>query len=283
LERHLQGVPATLSMQLSVDGVATDPAPDSATVRVVDDAGIEVVPSTAAANNGTGGFTLTLTPAQTALLDVLKAYWTVTIAGEQTTLSTIHEIVGGFLFAIADMRKRLPDTTLYPTSDIAAARTWAETEIENACGIAFVPRYARETLNGSGAQRLEPKWPRIRTLRGAVVDGVPMSTTDLAGVVIELERFLTRPYGYWRPWVSNVLIRYEHGLDTPPPGITAAAIDLARYKLINDAGQATIDPRADRVITEDGTITLGLAGINGRFGIPTVDAAIDAWSEIAVY
>lgn len=281
MDRVLQNTPATISETWYQGDAIADPG--AVTVTVTRDDGTQLATGSAAPGTSplpTQARTFQLTATHTSLLDYLTVTWQSATLG---SLTTRIEVVGDFLFTIADMRKRLPDATLYPSDDIAAARTWAETEIENACGIAFVPRYGRETLNGSGAQRLEPKWPRIRTLRGAVVDGVPMSTADLAGVVVELERFLTRPYGYWRPWVSNVLIRYEHGLDSPPPGITAAAIELARYKLINDAGQATIDPRADRVITEDGTITLGLAGINGRFGIPTVDAAIDAWSELAVY
>lgn len=277
LERVKQGTASQLSKQFYTGSTVADPS--VVTVTVTRDDGT-VIASGTAGGTGTSPRTFTLTTTHTALLDKLTVLWASPSLG---TLNTTVEVVGGFHFSTARARRRLTDTTTYPDADIQAARTWAESEIENAAGVAFVPRYERETLNGSGRQRLEPKWPRIRAVRSVTVDGTPLSSADLAGVVIEYDRFLTRPYYYWRPWVSNVLIRYEHGYDQAPPGISVAALDLACYKLINDNGGG-VDPRAERLITDDGTILLGAAGgPGGQFPLPTVNAAVAAWSELAVW
>lgn len=277
MERVKQNTASQISKQFYSGSTVADPG--AVTVTVTRDDGTTVVTGSAG-GTGTAPRTFTLTTTHTASLDRLTVAW---VSGSLGTLTSTVEIVGDFLFATADMRRRLPDATTYPDTDIIAARTWAETEIEQACGVAFVPRYESEVLSGTGQQRLEPKWPRVRALRSAVVDGSPLSSADLGGVVVELGRFLTRPYAYWRPWVSNVTIRYEHGMDSPPPGISTAALDLARYKLVADAGQSGVDPRAERLVTDDGTLMLGMAGQSGRFGIPSVDAAVEAWSELAVW
>lgn len=275
MTRILINTPATITQSWYQGDTIADPG--SVTVTVTRDDGTTLT-SGSATLTGAGPRSFNL--AAVTQLDKLTATWTSATLG---TLTSTIEVVGGFLFSTVQMRKRLPDTTTYPSADIVDARTWAESEIENYCGVAFVPRYESEVLNGSGSQRLEPKWPRVRTLRSASVDGVPLAAGDLAGIVIEYERFFTRPYYYWRPWPANTIIRYEHGMSSPPPAITMAALDLAQYKLVGDAGQSGIDPRAERLITDDGTITLGMAGVSGRFGIPSVDAALDAWSELAVF
>lgn len=282
MDRILQNTGAIIQATFTVAGVATD-ADSGVTVTIVRDDGTILVNAQNTVHNGTGVYQFTLTTAHTSLLDKLTATWTGSIGGVIQSLKTYVEIVGGFLFSIADARKRLPDATAYPYADLVAARTWAETEIENVCGVAFVPRYESEVLNGSGNQRLEPKWPRVRSLRSGTVDGVALAAGDLSTIVVENQRFLTRPFYYWRPWPANVVIRYEHGMDYPPPGITAAALDLAQYKLQTDAGASGVDPRAERLVTDDGTLLLSTAGQTGRFGIPTVDAAIEQWSEIAVW
>src|SRR2546421_1634830 len=165
MDRVLQNTAAVIQNTFYVDGVPTDAT--AVTVTITRDDGTILVNAGATVHGTTGVYTYTLTTAHTGLLDSLTAAWTGTIGGVAQTVKTYVEIVGGFLFSIADARARstLADTVTYPTANIVAARTWAETEIQNACGISFVPRYASEVLNGSGSQRLDPKWPRVRALR----------------------------------------------------------------------------------------------------------------------
>ena len=50
------------------------------------------------------------------------------------------------LFTVAQARAMSPlaDTVKYSTQKIIDARTLVETALEDACGVAFVPRYRRE-------------------------------------------------------------------------------------------------------------------------------------------
>jgi hypothetical protein len=58
-------------------------------------------------------------------------------------------------------------------------------------------------------------------------------------------------YGYtWPIGYANVLVGYEHGLPSPPPGATRAALDEAVAYL---GGGTSVDPRTTRVVTADGT------------------------------
>lgn len=279
MDRVLQSTPFTASATFTdSNGATVDPG--VVTVKVDRADGTNVVAAGTTSGTGVNSRAFNLTTTQTAQLDTLTLTWTSPASG---TITTYVEVVGGFLFSIADARARpdLANTSTYPTASILTARTWAETAIEHACGVAFVPRYASETLNGSGGQRMEPTWPKIRTVRSATVDGLAI---DLTSVVIELERFITRPFGYWRPWPGNTVLRYEHGMTFAPPEISTAALELARYKLIADSGSSAVDPRTESIITPDGTLRLSTPGVKGqRFGIPTVDAAVEAWSELSIW
>jgi hypothetical protein len=266
MQRLLQNAPATITATISLDGVDTDPAPDSATVRVVAADGTELVATTAATPSGTGEFSLTLPPAQTAKLDLLTAYWTFTITGQTTTLTTRHEIVGGFFFTLNEALAALPGT---PVEELLAARSWAEDELERACGTAFVPRYAREIRTARHGRLRLPR-ANIRTIRAVIADGLAFTAPQLTALQIiagELQ-------GVWWPRRAAVTIDYEHGLDTPPQAIHDAALALVTDRLRDESG---IDPRAESIITEDGTIRLATAG--AEFGIPTVDRAVRAHRE----
>src|SRR4051794_38233928 len=105
MDRVQKGSSVTITHTFTVDGVATDPSPVTATVEVVrDDGSVVVVAGASTVHVGTGKFTFTLTPTHTALLDILTARWTATFAGQPQTVETQVEVVGGFLFTLADAR-----------------------------------------------------------------------------------------------------------------------------------------------------------------------------------
>lgn len=273
MQRILINTSASISVAFEVDGVAQDPDPQTAMVTITGADGTVLVSNQPADRTDVGRFKYDLA-AETALLDTLTASWTSSLG----TLQTTTEVVGGYLFTIARARGRNPlsDDAAYPTQDIMDARTWAEQELENACGAAFVPRYALETITPRYRQRaIRLGHRRVRRVRSLSIDGTVMDPAYIASLLLDSGQLLR--IGRFSTWAcGHIIVGYEHGYDTPPAGAELAALDLAADRLISDTGSATIDPRATRIITEDGEIRLRA---DGRFGIPSVDRFVTSHRE----
>src|SRR5881628_1328803 len=127
MDRILQGTASTISVIVDQDGVPTNPSPDSALVTITRANGTVLVANAGTSDTGTGSFAYTLNPTQTATLDRLTAVWSVTVGGVAQTLTTRVEVVGGFVFSLADFKAR-PDVAsgTYTTQQLANARTLAE-------------------------------------------------------------------------------------------------------------------------------------------------------------
>ena len=280
MQRIVQGLGATLSHVFYVDGVATNPSPDTATVSITGDDGTVIVASTAATEAGTGVVTYTVTPAHTADLDIWSVRWTATIGGQAQTFTDIVEVAGGVLFTIAQARALSPlsSAVTYPTASIVEARTMVETALEDACGVAFVPRYYKQRVSGSGRSTLMLR-PRLRTIRSVTVDDVAItqSYVDTMRVLPTGEAYYP---SYWTRGTSNLEIAYEHGHDYPPPRVSQAALLWAKNHLV----KGPIDDRTTSLQSEDGTYALATPGLRGSWtGIPEVDAVIQQYSlEVGV-
>jgi hypothetical protein len=264
MQRIVQGRSATITHTFSVGGTPTDPAPDQATVTITRADGQVLVPSTNATEAGTGKVSFTLTPVQAALLDVLTVTWTASFGGQPQTFTDIVEVAGDVLFTIAQARDARGDQSL-DEGKIADARLFAETELEKAIRYALVPRYARKTVSSVKGQAID-LGAYARKVRTMTVGGLTLTPDELA--LLTIDSGLLRGY-HWPTAYSNVVIGYEHGLDAPTPGATDAALALALDKL---GGTGSIDPRAESIITVDGTIRLRTGG-----QFPT--AGVDAWIE----
>lgn len=262
LTRVVAGRSATLTHTFESNGTPTDPSPDSATVTITRADGTVFVPAASVDNTGTGTASITLTPTELGSLDRLTVAWTVTIGGYPQTFTDTVEVAGGTVFTVAQARTAIGDSA-YDAAKIVEARTYAETELENAVGFALVPRYAFEAKDGS----VDPivLRPYVRAIRSITAGGGALTTSDLAGLTYA--GGILR--GYWWPrGYGNVLVGYEHGLETPPPGATRAALALALDYL--GADDSSIHPRAESVTTVDGTLRLRMGG---QFGV----AAADDW------
>lgn len=244
----MQGRSATLSHTFLTGSAATDPTPDTATVTVTRADGTTFVPTASVDNSGAGVASITFTPAETALLDRWTLTWTATFGGQAQTYKDTVEVAGDVLFTIAQARAAgLSDTAVYPDDRIREARTYAETEIESALGFALVPRYSLDTLSGMGRPGLRVRHPYVRAIRSVSITGVPLATADVAAITANAGVL----YGYtWPIGYANVVVGYEHGLSSPPPGATRAALDEAVAYL---GGGTSVDPRTTRVVTADGT------------------------------
>lgn len=246
MQRIVQGRSATLTHTFYVDGDPEDPTPDAATVTITRSDNTALYTNENTDDTGAGTVEFTLTPTDTALLDTLTVRWTATFGGQPQTFTDVVEVAGDVFFTLAELRARFQRPDEFTVAQLSDMRVLVETAIEDACGIAFVPRYAIGTADAYGNVTRRG----LRRLRGTVTNS-----------------------GVTAPRVG-----YEHGLDQPPPRIKQAALMLAKAWL-------TVGPIDDRTTIlsspEAGiTATLAVPGRGGsNFGIPEVDAAVKQYSH----
>jgi hypothetical protein len=277
MQRIVRGHSATLTHTFYVDGVATDPSPATATVTITTDDGTVLVAAGAATRTAAGVFTYTLTPSQTATLDILTVAWTATMGGQSQAFTDTVEVAGGVLFTVAEARalSALSNTTTYPTAKIIDARTYVESELEQACGVAFVPRYARQSISGTGGTAIMLP-PRVTAIRSVTLDDTAISAGDLAALKVRRTGEVYNPAGWASGW-DNYEIAYEHGYSDGPERMAAreAALTYAKHFLV----KGPIDDRTTSFSTEDGTFSMSTPGVRGAItGIPAVDSFIQRYS-----
>jgi hypothetical protein len=245
LDRIQQGSSATITATLTVGTVATDPAPDSATVQVRRADGTVLIATTAANDSGTGVFSFPLTPTHTDLLDLLTATWTFTQGGQVQNRATRHEVVGGFLCSLPELAAVLVGK---PDAELAAARVKIEQRLEKELGYACVPRYALEPRT-AGNGIVKTRLP-LRAVRSVTVDGIAWAAGQIAA--LRLEQWCA--CGIWtcRP----VTIGYEHGRDAPDSDITEAALLLADEAY----GSSIVDGRVVRQEADNMAVTYASPG-----------------------
>lgn len=282
MDRVQQGLARTVYVDISRNGVAENPSPDTATVTVTRQSTGAVLytdAATADIDDPAGRFGFTLSPTDTALLDTLYLDWTVTVDSVEQTVRTIVEIAGGFLFTLQQLLAIKPNQNnlTWDTDELVAVRTLVEQTIEDACERAFVPRYRQETLDGTGSATLLLSRPDLRAIRSVTSDGTDYTSGQLADLALRPSGLVYNSGGWWTRGTGNLTVGYEHGTDYPPARVTQAALILARSWLV----KGPVDERALGVAAPDGGFSFGLAtpGRNGSYvGIPEVDATIDAYS-----
>lgn len=253
-------------------------AAGAVTVRVQRADGTDLLAAGTATTDGTGGvYTVALTSAQTADLDLLTATWS---EDDQERAVTLHEIVGGVYFTVA--QARIADASIavekYGDEAVRDARTEVEQQCEAIVGVALVPRYARVAVDAhaGGWVVLPNRQVRsIRTVSTVLTDGsLEAWTTDRVSQ-LHLDHRLELGIGSGR-----VVVEYEHGLDRPPADLVKAAIQHTRHQLSTFTVSSLID-RATQVQTIEGQ-SMQLA-TPGRFGfdtgIPTVDAVYQRYRK----
>lgn len=252
--RILVGTPATLSA-VFYDGGEAAVDPGTVTVTITRSDGTAI--ATAAATTGSGAAARTYAlPAQTRL-DHLTAVWT---GAAGRTVTTYHEVTGGHYAELAEIRamNALADATKFPTATLEAARDMAEDRFEEATGVSWVPRHARDTLSGNGETVLALGHYPPRSLIGVSIDGV---------VSADLTKFRLYPYGVIERTVGstwpaeayggggNLIVEYVHYWSVRPPAdLKRAFLMYVRYLLLE--GLSRIPDRATAMTTEFGTFTL---------------------------
>lgn len=272
LVRILRTAQITLSHTFYVDETATD-ASGSVTYSIKRLDGTIVTSGTAAHPGGAGIYTA-IVPAQSQL-DCLTVDWSGLVAGATVTARDVVEVVGAFLFGLAEARAVPPvlDAVKYPTAKLAAKRISVEQECEEICGQAFVPRFARVALTATGRVGLTLPSVRVRALRAVTVDGTSQSLTGLSvtasGVVTG---------GYWpaRTPNSTVVVEYECGWDYPPEDLREAAMLRLRSRL--SQGDTGVPQRAVSFSVQDGGVYRLSTPSARRTGVPEVDGVYERYT-----
>jgi hypothetical protein len=163
---------------------------------------------------------------------------------------------------------------------VVEARQWFEEKFEDYVAggqVAFVPRFARELVDGSGCRGLRfPHYPVRSVISAGTYSGSTLtafSVDDLADLVVPSDTGYVerRARGTWLVGSKNVLLEYEHGLGTTAPAIVVDVAKIAIHDMLQ--GDATVS-RANRqfsVATEVGVVRSSTAGPDRPFGIPAVD------------
>lgn len=274
------------------DGDAVAPA-GALTVAVTDSAGVAVAvgaPDGSTIDEFGPRLTATIAAAQTATLCQLTAVWSDAGVARATTL---HEVVGGFLFSLTEARrleKTLENTTTYPVELMRIGRQRVEEELERITDRVFTPRYRRLVLDGTGDGQLQLPVADVTIVRSVNVydtadtTGTPVTFTSaqLAGIAIInpakgyttlrcTDRSSLFSYGS-----RNVVIEVEHGYRGDTDDLRGAAILRLREKMNRPTG--LIPDRATSITsTELGTIRLDTADTFST-GNPDVDAVYSYYS-----
>jgi hypothetical protein len=266
-------------------------------VTVTTPDGAQVATGTAT-TDGVGGWTFAL--AGQPDLTELTQTWTGTLPDDagQVVESGQVEICGGHFFSIRkgrDSDADLSDTDRYTTADLIQARLEVEQECEWICAQAFVPRWRRLRVDGTGTSDLvlpdggdEVRGGvllrGVRAVRAVTLfpragqAGVPLTGQQLAALTIRTGGALRRTDGtVWPAGDSNVVVDVEYGADRPPDDLVRAA--LTRFRSRAQLTKTQIPDRAvSFTVTEMGTYRLSLPDAF-RTGIPEVDAAYGRYSR----
>lgn len=275
-QQLLRGVAANLRAVLAdSDG---DPAAGlTVTVGVTKADGTEVVAAGTSAPedpDAAGTYTVAVSAAQVATLEWLAATWKV--AGV-TRAVTVHEVVGGYYCSVADAHTVEQFGTV-PAATLRRVRGEVEAEFEQITGVAFVPRYARVRVDGTGRTTLAVPFSQVTSVRSVRVysDGVTYTTFtagELAAVPASRTGLLVRTDGaVWPTGRQNIIIEIEHGYSSVPADVKRAAIARLRSR-VNQAASG-IPSNALSFATENGqTFRLSVPAVD-RTGDVDVDAVL---------
>jgi hypothetical protein len=213
----------------------------------------------------------------TSSLDVLTATWSVTgVSG--AVRETRHEVVGGFLFGLSELagKNGMQD---YDLLEMIRIRNEVEDECEWITDVAWVPRYQRLVLDGTGEDTILTKVRLIRTVRSVriyptagAVSYTSFTAAQLDGLTVAPDGMIRRTDGdVWRHGYGTIVIEVEHGHDGPLTDITGAALERGQDLLLNP--DTAIPPRA-RAYTDSNTgFSYDLATADKMStGLPRVDA-----------
>lgn len=276
-QQILRGIATSIAATLP--GADGEPAAGlTVTVTITDANGNAIATDAAATDDGNGIYSKSLTASQLASLGVLTASWKVATV---TRVTTTHEIVGGYYASISAIRAQDDNISATGADDetLRRIRGSVEAVFEKICGKAFVPRYERVRLNGTGGSYLDLPHPLTRRLIS--ITGYTSGTTSSALSVSQLANITTDSDGtlrylndsYFPAGSRNLVVEYEHGYDQPPAEIRDAAIAYMRER-IQRPRSGIPDRAVTFAVAEGGTYRLAMPS-GTKTGNPDIDAVLE--------
>lgn len=271
LTRVLVDTPYVLTRVFTIDEAPADAAGTvTVTVRRLDGTVIETVN---AGHPGPAG-AYTYTSAGRNVLDALSVEWSGTWAATPVKVRDVVEIVGGFLFEVADARNRLNlAAAKYSTSTITDRRNVVEQEADDIAGLALVPRFKRVRLTVpafSSGCRLALPTTDVRAVRAITEAGAAWSPSQLAALTLIEDAGVLYGEGMFYPGVGRYIVEYEHGLD----GSDGTVREMAIVRLKHWLGVAASQIPSNAIsftVTDGGVYRLSQPGVTS-----TGDLAVDA-------
>lgn len=267
-QRILTGSAGALELTLRDADGDPDTTATTITVEVTRGDGTELLAAGTATSQSGSAHAVALTRAQTATPDRLTCTWS---TGGTEIATTIVDVVGAHWFSLADLRNRRGVTKRSDDELRAARDAWADLA-DRVTGVAWVPRWGRETFRHEGGYRIVPEWAKVRsvvacTADGATIDVSGWELTANGGVIITDTAL----------GCVDVVLTYLHGHDRPPQPLVDAGLEFCEWHLTGDRNG--ISPRALGFTAADGgTYRYASASVDNPTGLPDVDAMLRTYS-----
>lgn len=275
LLRVLRTAKATLSRTFYLDEVATDATGTVAvSITRLDGTAVESGNATGPAAN-----VYSYVFGGRDVLDELVLTWSATVSGDAIVLDQDRiQVAGGFYWSLSEGRASDPslaDTTKFPSAKIIAARVEVEDECESdaICGQAFVPRFARSTVDGTDGPAIVLPHPWLRAVRSVTVSGVALTAPELAALGLSDTGVLRRDggtlggSGVWPLGRRNIVVEYEHGRDYPPANIVRVSKIRLKSILMQPRSPVPDRGQGEQVVS----FPIHQPSVGGT-GLPEVDA-----------
>lgn len=197
--------------------------------------------------------------------DGLIAKWTGEIDGNPAEVTTHHEVFGGHIVGVPAIKTELELINQQPPStdtEIKAKRDLAEERIEDACRVAFRPRYSRARIEGTGRRTL--LLPRPRLLQVLAINEEPfVADPSIDGEITATDT----------NWTGSFDVAWIHGYESAPASVADAVKRLAVHYLTVDPDD--LDARATFKSNEIASWSLVTPGVKGaRFPLPEVNEVV---------
>ncbi len=284
MERVLRNTAATTKVTFYNGSSAVEA--DGAVTVVAKKADGTTLFSTNATNDPAVGVYTTVIPAQ-ANLNFLTLTWTGSFTGTPVSIVTEVEIVGGFFFSLGELRNyesSFSNLTKYPDAVLIDARAQVETEFEDICHRAFVPRFWKESSvdTDSDEDMLWLEKPEATVFTSLKQNSQSYLNYYTSGYLI---RDRNSPRGIhvinealglfnYDNLYYPISAEYEYGLTSVPIPIKQKALKRAKQFILGL--KSTIDERATTMLLPDiGTVNLATPGERGaETGVPDIDVVL---------
>ena len=228
-----------------------------------------------ATNVGGGVWGHTLTYADVQDPDKLTLTFTGEVGGNPYQVRSDVDVAGSHYFTLEEARSIGGISSSISDAEIESVRCSVEDQIEANCDTSFVSRLVVEELSPN------PGEPFVRLTEAYVLRVVSVEDhgVDITDEVVADGRYLWREPRGWSPGLRSVRVVYEAGWsETPPEDLRRAAINAARYRLLEEARVGT-PSNVITIGTDVGTVRMAVASLKAPFGVPEVDAVVLRWAQ----